>query len=143
MPVERSGAVAPDLEPIEDFVSRSAKALEGPADSWLFKPVAEFEAQVEPYVYQTTGELRLCLMFLGLLIRDVMTNLSGDVPYDAIGQDLDVARANVQRGLRLILTDLASDLKNGQGFDKTTGSCATVVGEYLTTISRINEKGGF
>jgi hypothetical protein len=138
MPSEQSQR---DLDTIRGIARDAALALEGPSDAWIFRPAIEFGMKAEPYIERTSGELRLCLAFLCLTIRDVMQNLAGDVPYDALGERLDVARSDVQRALRAALRDLAADLHQQNRPQATIESCSALAAEYLAAISRLNRLG--
>src|ERR1043166_5704056 len=83
------------LNDIERAARTAADSMQASAGGWMFRPAAEFRTAVEPRMLFTDGDVRLCLMFLVLLIKDIMQNLSGDVPYDVLGQAVDAARANV------------------------------------------------
>jgi hypothetical protein len=131
---------ANDYSHIRQMAQEAARSLEGPADNWMFRPFIEFGSRIEPYINKTEGDLKLCLALLSLAIKDVTQNLSGDVPYE---KDLDIARSNVQRAFRVAFESLANDLGEQHGFLSTMKSCANLVGEYLSTVSSINEKGGF
>jgi hypothetical protein len=106
----------------------------------MLRPAAEFRVAVEQELTSTTGELRLCLAFLVLIIRDVMQNLSGDVPYDVLGESLDAARANVQRALRATFRALASDLASRNDLKATLENCSALAAEYFSSIERLNRE---
>lgn len=139
-------SLAPEVavyEEISKLARVTADQLQGPADAWMLRPAVEFEQMTDRHIRSTTGELRLCLAFLQLLIRDVMGNLSGDVPYEAFRDKVDIARANVQRAIRATLHNLAEDLSEGQRFHRTLDSCSRLAGEYASAIATLNQEGEY
>ena len=117
----------------------AADGLQGPSEHWVLEPATTFEIAIEPYIRRSSGQLRACLALISFLIRDVMQNFAGDVPYDPLGERLDIARANVQRALRFCLSTLAKDLEqDSEDLSETFESCSTAIGEYLGAIQRLN-----
>lgn len=134
---ERVSAV---LDYVEHAARTAAAALQESADGWMLRPAAEFRTAVEHRLVATEGDVRLCLIFLALVIKDIMQNFSGDVPYDILGQPVDAARANVHRALQLTLRTLADELASGEGrLPKTLESCSSLGGEYFTAVERLNK----
>ncbi len=128
---------------IRQSASLAAEAMEAPAADFFFRPTAEFKMNVEHVLISTDGNLRLCLSFLVLIIKDITENLAGDVPYDALGVELDTARANVQRGLRAAFRSLASDLASTPSdFSDTFEKCSALAAEYFSAIERLNRREG-
>lgn len=116
----------------------AAKGLSSASDDWGFQSAAEFEVAIEPHFTRAPVELRVCLASITFLIRNVMQNLGGDVPYEPLGERLDVARANVQRSLRLCFESLATDLHDGHHLQATIDACGSAIGEYFSTVERLN-----
>jgi hypothetical protein len=114
---------------IRQSASLAAEAMEAPAADFFFRPTAEFKMNVEHVLISTDGNLRLCLSFLVLIIKDITENLAGDVPYDALGVELDTARAN----------DLASTPSD---FSDTFEKCSALAAEYFSAIERLNRREG-
>ena len=128
---------------IRQSASLAAEAMEAPAADFFLRPAAEFKMNVEHLLISTDGNLRFCLSFLVLIIKDIMENLAGDVPYDALGVELDTARANVQRGLRASCRSLASDLASTTSdFGDTFEKCSALAAEYFSAIERLNRREG-
>lgn len=126
---------------ISKLAKSTAEKLDVPAGDWRFAPAIDFAYSTEQHVPEVSGELRLCLAFLTLLIDDVRENLAGDVPYESLHEQLDIARANVQRALRSAVSALGSDLEKDQGLETTFRYCSALAGEYWTVIARLNEQG--
>jgi len=128
------------LDDVEHAARTAADALQAPAGGWMLRPAADFRMAVEHRLLSTEGTVRVCLTFLVLLIKDIMQNLSGDVPYDILGQAVDAARANVQRALQLTLRTLADELASGEDhLVRTLDSCSSLGGEYFSAVERLNE----
>lgn len=130
-------------EDLESLARNAAIALDGPLSSFMFRPAIEFENEIAQLVLETTGELRLCLAFLSLVIRDVLQNLAGDVPYEPLSDRLDLARASVQRALGATLRSLADDLCSKHSLESTIGHCSALAGVYAAAIAQLNENGGY
>jgi hypothetical protein len=131
------------LVDVQQAAASAAEGLQTSADVWMLRPAAEFRTAVEHLLTSTDGNVRLSLAFLVLIIRDIMQNLSGDVPYNVLGEALDAARANVQRALRATLRTLADDLSSkGKDLTDTLENCSGLAAEYFSTIERLNRKEG-